>query len=203
MIQRTPSEDIKRIFQLQSAHANLMRLRATSVSERLRKVRAVKSYLLRKENMEMLCKALHTDLRKSRSETEANELAPVLLVIKHIEDNLRKWVSDRKVETPLAMSGLSSHVRYDSKGAVLVIAPWNYPFQLVLVPFLHAMVAGNAVMVKPSEYVPATSAFLESMFKELFDESEVAFALGEADAGDFASEEDVQGLAAKWRGHAG
>ncbi|MFN5223406.1 MAG: aldehyde dehydrogenase family protein, partial [Bacteroidota bacterium] len=181
MIQRTPSEDIKRIFQLQSAHANLMRLRATSVSERLRKVRAVKSYLLRKENMEMLCKALHTDLRKSRSETEANELAPVLLVIKHIEDNLRKWMSDRKVETPLAMSGLSSHVRYESKGAVLVIAPWNYPFQLVLVPFLHAMVAGNAVMVKPSEYVPATSAFLKSMFKELFDESEVAFAFGEAD----------------------
>ncbi|MFN9596315.1 MAG: aldehyde dehydrogenase family protein [Bacteroidota bacterium] len=181
MIQRTPSEDIKRIFQLQSAHANLMRLRATTASERLRKVRAVKSYLLCKENIEMLCKALHADLRKSHSETEANELAPVLLVIKHIEDNLRKWVSDRKVETPLAMSGLSSHVRYESKGAVLVIAPWNYPFQLVLVPFLHAMVAGNAVMVKPSEYVPATSAFLESMFKELFDESEVAFAFGEAD----------------------
>jgi aldehyde dehydrogenase (NAD+) len=64
----------------------------------------------------------------------------------------------------------------------LIFAPWNYPFQIVLVPLLHAITAGNAAIVKPSEFAPATAAFLHEMLSEMFPENEVAFVFGESDA---------------------
>ena len=180
-MQSTSITEIHRLFHLQSQHENLMRLRKTTASERLQKIRRIKKALLLPDNIKKMTDALHADLRKSAAESEANELAPVLMAIRHLEDNLRKWMAPRKVGSPLALSGLSSHVRYESKGCVLVIAPWNYPFQLVLMPLLHALAAGNAVIVKPSEFVPATSKFLFELLKGLFDEREVAFVFGDAE----------------------
>lgn len=177
----TSTSEINRIFKLQSATDNLMRLRNTTASERLAKVRKVKQYLLRKENIHRLTEALHADLRKPAAESEANEWSPVMLSIVHMEENLRKWMRDKPVDTPLAMSGLSSRIKYESKGSVLIFAPWNYPFQIVLVPLLHAITAGNAAIVKPSEFAPATAAFLHEMLSEMFPENEVAFVFGESD----------------------
>lgn len=174
--------EIHRLFKLQSATDNLMRLRNTSASERLAKVRQVKQYLLKKENIHRLTEALHADLRKSTAESEANEWSPVMLSIVHMEEHLRKWMREKPVDTPLAMSGLSSRIKYESKGAVLILAPWNYPFQIVLVPLLHAITAGNAAIVKPSEFAPATAAFLHEMLSGMFLENEVAFVFGEAEA---------------------
>ncbi|MFM7078487.1 MAG: aldehyde dehydrogenase family protein [Bacteroidota bacterium] len=178
----TNTNDINRIFKLQSATDNLMRLRSTTAAERLAKVRKVKQFLLKQENIKRLTDALHSDLRKPAVESEANEWSPVMLSIVHIEENLRKWMREKPVDTPLAMSGLSSRIKYESKGAVLILAPWNYPFQIVLVPLLHAITAGNAAIVKPSEFAPATADFLHEMLSGMFPENEVAFVFGEAEA---------------------
>lgn len=181
-MQPTSTNEIQRLFKLQSATDNLMCLRNTSASQRLAKVRQVKQYLLKKENILRLTDALHADLRKSTAESEANEWSPVMLSIVHMEEHLRKWMRDKPVDTPLAMSGLSSRIKYESKGSVLIFAPWNYPFQIVLVPLLHAITAGNAAIVKPSEFAPATAAFLHEMVTGIFPENEVAFVFGEAEA---------------------
>jgi aldehyde dehydrogenase (NAD+) len=180
-MQSTTISEINRLFELQSKQENLLKLRSTSCAERLEKIRKVKRYLLKKEHINQLTGALHSDLRKPAAESEANEWSPVMLAITHMEDNLRKWMRNRSVDSPVVMSGLSSSIRYESKGAVLILAPWNYPFQIVLIPLLHAIAAGNAAIVKPSEFAPATSKYLHEMISGMFPEEEVAFVFGEAD----------------------
>jgi len=79
----------------------------------------------------------------------------------------------RRVGTPLALLGSRSEVRYEPKGVVLVLAPWNYPFFLALTPVVAALAAGNTVMLRPSEKTPRTAASIRDLLARVFPEEEV------------------------------
>jgi aldehyde dehydrogenase (NAD+) len=117
--------------------------------------------------------ALYQDFRKPVAETDVTEIWPSLVEAKHTLRNLKKWMAPRRVGTPLALMGTKSWVQVEPKGVVLIIAPWNYPFYLAIDPLISAIAAGNAVVIKPAEQTPATSALLRRLCEELFQADEV------------------------------
>jgi aldehyde dehydrogenase (NAD+) len=80
---------------------------------------------------------------------------------------------DKKVATPLLLTGTSSYIRSEPKGNVLILAPWNYPVNLTLVPLAGAIAAGNTVIIKPSEYAPGVSAVIKKLIASCFQNDEV------------------------------
>jgi aldehyde dehydrogenase (NAD+) len=140
---------------------------------------ATKSYDFRKQQLisfkrtlvkyeNEIYEALFTDLKKSKEESYASELGLLLGEIDHTLKHLKEWVSPRKVGTALVNLPSSSKIYRDSLGVVLIISPWNYPLQLLLIPFIGAIAGGNCVVLKPSELAPATSALIEKMLHETF-----------------------------------
>ena len=124
--------------------------------------------------------ALRADFGKPAAEVEITEVQPVLREIRHVRRHLGRWMKPRRVGTPLILFGTRSEIRYEPKGAVLIIAPWNYPFYLALMPLVAAVAAGNSVVLKPSEKVPGTSAALARIVADAFDAREVAVVEGDA-----------------------
>ena len=125
--------------------------------------------------------ALVADFRKSPDETEFTEFVVTMAELKFAKDKLAGWMRPQSVETPLSLFGSSSEIRYEPKGVVLVLAPWNYPFYLTMVPLIAALAAGNRVILRPSEKTPATSAVIEQIVREAFAPHEVAYVGGEID----------------------
>jgi aldehyde dehydrogenase (NAD+) len=117
--------------------------------------------------------ALYQDFRKPAAETDVTEIWASLVEVKHTLRHLKKWMAPHRVGTPLALMGTKSWVQIEPKGVVLIIAPWNYPFYLAIDPLISAIAAGNAVVIKPAEQTPATSALLRRLCKELFRADEV------------------------------
>jgi aldehyde dehydrogenase (NAD+) len=127
---------------------------------------------------EDIFKALEADFNKPRFETTISEIFPVVTEIKYTIKNLKKWMRPKKVGTPLVLLGHKSSIRYENKGVVLIIAPWNYPFQLAVVPLVSALAAGNTVIIKPSELTPHTSTLIHRMIESVFNLDEVRVELG-------------------------
>jgi aldehyde dehydrogenase (NAD+) len=171
--------EVHRIYALQNTAENLQRLKNSSANERLDKVRKIEKFILSEDSQKKLADALWKDLRKSESEMLSTEIAPVLTAIQHVKSETKSWMRDKSVDAPLALAGIYSHIRYEPKGHVLIIAPWNYPFQLVLNPLIHAIVAGNAILIKPSEIASNTAFFIQEMISTLFDEKEIAVVQGD------------------------
>ena len=117
--------------------------------------------------------ALYQDFRKPAPETDVTEIWASLVELKHTSRHLKRWLAPRRVGTPLALLGTRSWVQVEPKGVVLIIAPWNYPFYLAIDPLISAIAAGNAVVIKPAEQTPATSALLRRLAEELFAPGEV------------------------------
>lgn len=125
--------------------------------------------------------ALYQDLHKSEHEAYMTEIGIVLKEISFVMKRLRKWAKPKKVKTPLTHIGSQSVMIPEPYGTVLVIAPWNYPFQLALSPLIGAIAAGNTVIVKPSEYTPAVSAVLSSIIRDVFPSGYVTLVEGGPD----------------------
>ena len=151
--------------------ANAPALRAEGVAARRRRLARLADWLM--ANREAIQQALYQDFRKPPEETDLTEIWPSLTEIKHSSRKLSKWMAPRAVRTPLALLGTRGWVQVEPKGVVLIIAPWNYPFYLALDPLASALAAGNAVVVKPAEQTPATSALLRQMAEALFRPDEV------------------------------
>ncbi|GAC1593312.1 MAG: hypothetical protein NVS3B25_15020 [Hymenobacter sp.] len=117
--------------------------------------------------------ALYADFRKPAAETDLTEIWTSLVELKHTRKHLKQWLAPRRVRTTLALLGTHSWVQVEPKGVVLIIAPWNYPFYLAVGPLISAIAAGNAVVIKPAEQTPATSALLRRLCEELFRPDEV------------------------------
>ncbi|WP_310392807.1 aldehyde dehydrogenase family protein [Hymenobacter sp.] len=117
--------------------------------------------------------ALHADFRKPAAETDLTEIWTSLVELKHTMGHLKRWMAPRRVPASLALLGTRSWVQVEPKGVVLIIAPWNYPFYLAVGPLISAIAAGNAVVIKPAEQTPATSALLRQLCEELFRPDEV------------------------------
>lgn len=117
-----------------------------------------------------LAAALHADLGKSTTEARRTEIDFTVREIDHTLDHLDDWLRPEPAPVPAHLgSDATAWTQYDPLGVVLVIAPWNYPVQLLLAPLVGALAAGNAVVVKPSELAPATSAVLARLLPAYLD----------------------------------
>ncbi|MEU6376004.1 aldehyde dehydrogenase family protein [Streptomyces sp. NPDC046909] len=117
-----------------------------------------------------LAAALHADLGKSATEAHRTEIGFVIREIDHTLDHLDDWLRPESAPVPPHLGAdATAWTQYDPLGVVLVIAPWNYPAQLLLAPVVGALASGNAVVVKPSEMAPATSAALARLLSAFLD----------------------------------
>ena len=119
------------------------------------------------EREEQLLDALAADFGKPRFEAWTTELGYIASDINHTLAHLSAWMQPDRVGTPLAFKPGTSHVVAEPVGVACVIAPWNYPVQLLLAPMVAAIAAGNAVVGKPSELAPHASAAVSSLIEAL------------------------------------
>ncbi|QUD88162.1 coniferyl aldehyde dehydrogenase [Phenylobacterium montanum] len=139
------------------------------------------------ENQKAIEEALNADFgSRSKEATAFTDIAASIGPLKHARDNLRKWMrpSKRKTSPPiLGLFGAKAEVRYQPKGVVGVISPWNFPVNLTFAPLAGILAAGNRAMIKPSEYTPATSALMAQMFGGAFSDEEIAVITGGPEVG--------------------
>jgi len=128
-----------------------------------------------------ILKAVKADLNKPEMEAKRAEVGLVLSEIDFAVKNLAEWAAPKEVETPSTHAGAKSYIYQDPYGLALVIAPWNYPFQLAVSPVVGAIAAGNCVVLKPSELTPHTSSLLAKMFNENFPEEYLTVVEGEVE----------------------
>ena len=123
---------------------------------------------------------------RSPTLTAFADIASSIGPLKHARDHVRKWMrSERRGTTPalLGFIGAKAEVRYQPKGVVGVISPWNFPVNLTFAPLAGVLAAGNRAMIKPSEITPATSELLKAMFARAFSDEEVAVVIGGPEVG--------------------
>ena len=125
--------------------------------------------------------ALHKDLNKSEFESYATEIGIVLEEIKFVKKRLRSWMKRKKLPTSLTHIGTCSYQYPEPYGVVLIISPWNYPFQLALLPLVGAIAAGNCTVIKPSELTPTVSKVICSLIGSAFDSKYIAVVEGGVD----------------------
>ena len=122
--------------------------------------------------------------------TAATEVVSVVGPMQHAKKNLKKWMKTEKrkaaiapLGSALSLLGAKAEIRYQPKGVVGAISPWNFPLNLALAPLSGILAAGNRVMLKPSELTPSSSDITKSMIEEYFDESEIAVFVGDPEVG--------------------
>lgn len=125
-----------------------------------------------------LAEALWTDLHKSYEEAYLTELSIVYGEIRNHLRHLSSWAKPERKSSPLAILPASSHIIKEPLGNTLIIAPWNYPVQLLLNPLVGAISAGCTAMLKPSPYVPNVSRILTKMIRATFPEEYIAIVEG-------------------------
>lgn len=159
-----------------TARLDALRLRAFSLRTgpwpaRREKLRALRqAFVQRRKGLE---EALAADLGRPATETDLVEYLPIIGELDRAIDNGHRWSRPRKVLTPLALFGARSRVIPQPKGVCLILSPWNYPALLVLGPLVSCIAAGNTAVLKPSEFTPATCAYLRGLIAAVFDPAEV------------------------------
>jgi len=144
---------------------------------RKQQLEALKSAILLHEKE--LHDALYTDLKKSPEESWVTETGFLISEINSALKGLRHWMRREKVKTNLVNFPSSSYVIREPMGVVLVVGPWNYPLQLLLTPLVGAIAAGNSIVLKASEFSPATTAVMKKMIQTTFPADYVLFVEGE------------------------
>ncbi len=123
--------------------------------------------------------ALYTDLGKPKEETWVTETGMVLNEINHAISNLQKWMKPQRTGTNLVNLPSSSYTIAEPLGVVLIIGPWNYPFQLLFNPLVGAIASGNCTVLKPSEFAPATAAIMEKIITKNFAPQYILYTKGD------------------------
>ena len=176
-ITNTPTEQITG---LAAAQKHYFRTGQTlDISYRLTALRALKAAILKHEKA--LTDALWADLHKSYEEAYLTEISIVLGEIDNHISNLRSWASPVHRPTPLKMFPSRSRIVSEPLGSTLIIAPWNYPVQLLLNPLVGAISAGCTAILKPSPYVPTVAKALEDLIADTFESEYVATVQGNRD----------------------
>lgn len=120
-----------------------------------------------------IIQALHDDFKKPAFEAVLTETSYVILELKNTIKNITNWAKPKKVFPSLFNFPSKDYIYKEPYGKVLILAPWNYPFQLVLCPLISAVAAGNQVVVKPSELTPKTSEVIVKIIGKVFDKNHV------------------------------
>lgn len=149
---------------------------------RLRNLARLKSAIV--ENEAAILKALKKDLSKSAYEGYLSEVGVVLNEIRLFSRKLKSWARPKRVKTPFVLWVASSRIYFEPYGIALIIAPWNYPFQLSIAPLIGSIAAGNCSVVKPSEYAPHTAAIISEIIAAHFDNSYITVIEGDAQTGE-------------------
>jgi len=150
----------------------------TTARERIAKIRRLHDAVL--QHRDDIRAALWADYRKPAAEVDLSEILPVVQEARYAARRLKRWMKPRRVATPLALLGSRSRIVYEPKGVVLIISPWNFPFNLTLGPLVSAVAAGNCAVLKPSEMTPNAAACMKRILAEVFPEDEVAVVEGDA-----------------------
>ncbi len=154
------------------------KIKNTTSKERIIKLRKLKKniFLYRDE----IKRALFKDFKKSSSDVDLTEIFPVISEIKHNIRHLSKWMKDEIVPTPLTLLGSKSYIKYEPKGIILIMTPWNFPINLTFVSIINAIAAGNSIIIKPSEISEKTSIIIKKIVANTFDKNEIKVILGGA-----------------------
>ena len=122
----------------------------TDTGKRIRLLKSLRSVIIAETDniVATICKTTG----KVKSEALMTEVFPVLATLKYYEKHLKKFLKPRKVPVPFAFMGIKAGVSLRPSGIALIISPWNFPFQLAMIPIISAIAAGNSVLLKPSEY---------------------------------------------------
>lgn len=128
-----------------------------------------------------LLEAFQKDLGKNKVETYATEIGYTLKSIKLARKELKNWSKTKQVNTPLYMFPTKSYIMKEPYGTVLIIGPFNYPFQLLIEPLIGAIAAGNTVILKPSEYTPNVSEIIEKIITDAFAPEYISIIQGNAE----------------------
>lgn len=155
-------------------------LRSESVDLRRKRLEKLSTWIF--SNRERIKSAIHADFRKPLLEIDATEIYPVVAEIRHTLGSLERWTKPVKIDAPLTYIGTRSEIRYEPKGVCLIIAPWNFPFNLCIGPLVSCLAAGCTAILKPSELTPSTSRLVREMIAEIFEENMVSVVEGGPEA---------------------
>ena len=129
-----------------------------------------------------LYQALYADLKKTQEDAWATEIGFFLSELNHTIKNLKQWMEPTSVATNLVNLPSASFIVQEPLGVVCIIAPWNYPFQLLFTPLIGAIAGGNCAVLKPSEFAPATAAVMQKIIHSLFSDNYIMYIEGEGAA---------------------
>lgn len=166
--------DISRIISSQREY--YLTYATRSIDFRIENLKKLKQAILKYENR--LYDSLKKDLGKSSFEAYAAEIGFTLEELSIHIANLRKWAKPTRIRTDLVNFYSKSFVVHEPLGVVLVMAPWNYPFQLLFNPLIGAMSAGNCVVLKPAHYAGHTAEVVRELITETFDERYISVITG-------------------------
>lgn len=151
----------------------------TDYHERIQKLdKFEKAIITNRKNIQ---EALYADFKRHSFETDMVDIYPILSEIRIAKKNLRRWLKPHKVKTPMSLFGATSSITYEPKGVVLIISPWNFPFNLSFIPLVSAVAGGNNVILKPSEITPHCSGLIKKITEEVFPPDEVIVIEGGVD----------------------
>jgi aldehyde dehydrogenase (NAD+) len=138
-----------------------------------RKENLIKLKIIIKDNEQGIINAIKKDLNKSEFESYFSEIAMVYEELNMHLKNIEKWSKRKKVKSSLMFFPSKNYIEKEPYGTVLIIGPFNYPFQLMILPLIGAIAAGNTAIIKPSEHSINTSRLIEKIINENFDEEYV------------------------------
>lgn len=154
---------------LQSLRAYYDAGNTRSYAFRMEQLKKLRSAVI--ENEAEIYTALQKDLNKSKEECWITENGILLSEINEAIKKLKKWMRPRRVRTNLLNFPSSSFIYPEPRGVSLIIGPWNYPFQLVMIPLVGSMAAGNCTVLKPSEWAVHTMALIQKIISSCFSEN--------------------------------
>ena len=170
-----PSATVAALFNQQQQRS--LTLRHEPVAERTARLKKLKRWI--QTHRLDIQRAIYEDFKKPTFETDASEVLVCLQELDFAFKNITRWTRDQRVSTPITLPGTTGYIRYEPKGVCLIIAPWNYPFQLLVGPWISAIAAGNCAVLKPSEMTPHTATLIERMVSELFPANEAVVVPGD------------------------
>src|SRR5699024_1335954 len=147
------------------------------VNFRIRQLKRLKEAI--KAHDVLIYDALKKDLNKPVFESYVTELGSVYSEIDYMIKHVKDWAKPKRVPTSLAHFYSKSHIYQEPYGRVLIIAPWNFPIQLIFVPLVGAITAGNCVVLKPSELAPYTARVIQQIIVSVFAREYVAVEKGD------------------------
>jgi aldehyde dehydrogenase (NAD+) len=150
-----------------------------SIDFRLKQLKKLKHAV--EKYSDHIYEALWKDLHKCKEEAFLTEISIVLNEINNHIKNLKKWAKPKKVKTPVYLMPSKSFVMYEPYGVTLIIAPWNYPFQLMFAPLIGAISSGCCAVMKPSPYSQYTSEVMQKIIDETFDKEYITMIQGHRD----------------------